>query len=474
MTNGLGLPMLPAMIRTLLAAALLLPAAASAQDLSPAETARVDAIVTAALAKTGTPSATVAIVRGGRMVYAHGWGKASATLPATATVPYQIASNSKQFTAAALLLLQRDGKLSLDDHVAKYLPGISGGDTITLRQLLSHTAGLQDYWPQDYSFAAMATPTTPQGIVDRWAKKPLDFAPGTQWQYSNTGYVVAGLIVEKVAGEPLLAFLQRRLFKPLGIAAVDQDLAVGPGYPVGYQRFALGPVRVERPAARGWLFAAGELAMNAPDLAKWDVARLTRTGLSPDDWAAQETEVTLSDGKGSGYGLGVAVGRDAAGHRFVEHSGEAVGFLTENIVYPDDKAAVVVFTNADFGNAYASIAQEIARLILPGASAGGEPAKTAEARREFDMLRTGTLDRATMTANSNGYFTPTALADYKASLSALGEPQSFVALRGPRLRGGFVNRNYTVTYPDRTLTIVTYAEPGEHGRYEQFLVQPAN
>ena len=104
---------------------------------------------------------------------------------------------SKQFTAAAILLLADEGKLSLDDKVSKYIPGITDGDQITIRQLLSHTSGLRDYWPQDYSFKAMATPTTPQGIVDRWAKAPLDFKPGTQWQYSNTGYVVAGMIVER-------------------------------------------------------------------------------------------------------------------------------------------------------------------------------------------------------------------------------------------------------------------------------------
>lgn len=462
------------MIRTLFAAALALASLpASGQDLTAAEKAGVDRIVTQALARTGTPSATIAIVRGGRAVYANGWGKASDTLPASATLPYQIASNSKQFTAAAVLILQRDGKLSLDDHVAKYLPGITGGDTIILRQLLSHTAGLQDYWPQDYSFAAMATPTTPQAIVDRWAKKPLDFAPGTQWQYSNTGYVVAGMIVEKVAGEPLLAFLQRRLLTPLGISGEDQDLAVGLRYPVGYGRFALGPIRPVRPAARGWLFAAGELSMSAVDMARWDIARLDRKGLDPADWAIQETGVKLADGKGTGYGLGVDLGTDSAGHRFVEHGGEAVGFLSENIVFPDQRAAVVVLTNSWAGDADTTIAREVARLILP-ASAGAEAAETAHARRVFDMLRTGSLDRSVMTSDSNYYFTATALADYKASLSALGEPQSFAAIRGPRLRGGFVNRNYTVTYPDRKLTIVTYAEQGEHGRYEQFLVQPAN
>ncbi len=460
------------MIRTLLAAALLLPAVAAAQDLNPAESAKVETIVTAALAKTGTPSASVAIVRGGRLVYAHAWGKASDTLAASPALPYQIASNSKQFTAAAMLLLQRDGKLSLDDAVAKYLPGITGGDRITLRQLLSHTAGLQDYWPQDYSFAAMATPIAPQGIVDRWAKKPLDFTPGSQWQYSNTGYVVAGLIVEKVAGEPLLAFLQRRVMKPLGIAAIDQDLAAGPAYPVGYQRFALGPVRVERPAASGWLFAAGELAMSAPDLAKWDIARMNRTLLDPADWAAQETEVKLTDGSGTGYGLGVDVGK-RDGHRMVEHNGEAVGFLTENIVFPDDKVAVIVFTNADFGNAYSTIARDVARVVLAPVGPD-ETANTAQARRVFDQLRAGTLDRSTMTADSNYYFTPQALGDYKTSLGGLPEPTGFVLARPARLRGGFVNRVYTVTWPDRTLSIVTYAEPGDHGRYEQFLVEPAN
>ncbi|OYY89696.1 MAG: serine hydrolase [Sphingomonas sp. 28-66-16] len=464
----------PALCRPALVALSLLSASiAHAQALTPAETAQVDRVVAASLAKTGVPSASVAIVRGGKLVFAKAYGKQSETMTvASVEAPYQIASVSKQFTAAAMLLLQRDGKLGLDDKVSKYVLDISGGDTITLRQLLTHTSGLQDYWPQDYSFAAMATPTTPQGIVDRWAKKPLDFAPGTQWQYSNTGYVVAGMIVEKVAGMPLLDFLQARVFAPLGIKAMDQDLAIGPGYPQGYQRFALGPVRVERPAAHGWLFAAGELSMSPSDLAKWDIARLDRTLLPAGDWAAQETPAKLADGTNTGYGLGVSVGT-REGHRYVEHSGEAVGFLTENIVFPDDKAAVVVAVNSDFSDAFTTIAGALVKLVLPDTADGGEAAKTAQARRMFDMLRTGTLDRALMTENSNYYFTPVALADYQQSLGKLGAPESFEATRKPRLRGGFVNRNYRVIYPDRTLNVITYSEPGDNGRYEQFLVMPA-
>jgi D-alanyl-D-alanine carboxypeptidase len=449
-----------------------------AQDISPTESAQIDTIVADALGKSGVPSASIAIVRGGKIVFAKAYGKQSETMPtASADRPYQIASISKQFTAAALLLLEDEGKLSLDDTVAKWLPGITGGDKITLRQLLSHTSGLQDYWPQDYSFAAMAKPTTPQGIVDRWAKKPLDFDPGAQWQYSNTGYVVAGLVAEKAAGKPLFAYLQEKVFTPLGMTAIDQDKAIGKKYPQGYKRNALGPVRVATPAAAGWLFAAGELSMSASDLAKWDIARLNRSLMPADDWQAQETPVKLTDGKDTGYGLGVSIGTNG-GRRFIEHSGEAVGFLSENVVYPDDKAAVVVLVNGDFSDAYTSITGKIAKLILPPAApatgVADEAPYTARARTMFDQVRVGTIDRAAMTEDLIYYFNPTVTGDYRDSLGKLGDPASFVLKRPARLRGGFVNRNYTVTYPDgRKLSVVTYAEPGASGRYEQFMVMPA-
>ncbi|MCP3733331.1 beta-lactamase family protein [Sphingomonas sp. RP10(2022)] len=449
------------------------PAAVAAQALTPAELTAIDKVVADGLAATGTPSAQVAIVRGGRIVLTKAYGKQSDTAPARTDAPYQIASISKQFTAAALLLLEDDGKLSMDDTVAKWLPSISGGDKITIRQLLSHTSGLQDYWPQDYSFAAMEKPTTPQAIVDRWAKKPLDFAPGTQWQYSNTGYVVAGLIAEKAAGEPLLALLQRRVFAPLGMTAIDQDKAIGGGFPVGYHRNALGPVRVAPPPADGWLFAAGELSMSAGDLAKWDVARLNRSLLPADDWAAQEKPVLLADGSTTNYGLGVSLGK-RGGQPYVEHSGEAVGFLSENIVFPDQKAAIVVLTNADFGDAFVTIAQGLAKIVVPGNADAAEAAKTKAARALFDSLRGGTLDRRLLTANASYYFTPQVLADYRTSLSPLGEPTGFELASPKRLRGGFVQRRYTVTYPKRKLSIGTFAEPDGAERYEQFLVSPAN
>ena len=462
-----------AMLRSFLAAMALLPAPALAQALTPTEQAQVDKVVTDALADTGVPSAEVAIVRGGRIVMSKAYGKQCERCGRPdPRIPYQIASISKQFTAAALLLLEDEGKLSLDDTVAIYVPGVTGGDRITLRQLLSHTSGLQDYWPQDYSFKAMATPVTPQGILDQWAKKPLDFEPGTQWQYSNTGYVVAGLVVEKVAGEPLLAFLQKRIFQPLGIRAIDQDKAIGPGFPQGYKRLALGPVRVETPAADGWLYAAGELSMSAENLAKWDIARMNRALLPPDDWAAQEAPVKLADGSINGYGLGVQTGVNA-GRRFVEHSGEAVGFLSENMVLPDEKAAVVVLTNAWFSDAFTRIASAIGRIILPAPpTSEADAAALARVRQVYDQLRAGALDRSLLTEDANFYFTPAAQTDYRTSLQPLGEPTGFAQTGKTQLRGGFVARSFRVTYPNRILRISTYAEPAS-GRLEQFLVSPA-
>jgi CubicO group peptidase (beta-lactamase class C family) len=466
------------MIRSMLTIVALFAATpAFSQALSADERTQVDRIVTDALAASDVPSASIAVVRGGEIVFAKAYGKQAEHMPAPRDdAPYQIASVSKQFTAAAILLLENDGKLSLDDKVAKYLPGITDGDKISIRQLLSHTSGLQDYWPQDYSFKAMATPVTPQGIVDRWAKKPLDFAPGTQWQYSNTGYVVAGMIVEKVAGIPLLDFLRLRIFKPLGITAYDQDLATGKGFPQGYGRAALGPVRVATPAAHGWLFAAGELAMSARDLAKWDVARLDRKILTPEDWMLQETPVKLADGSSTGYGLGVSTGV-VNGRRFIEHSGEAVGFLSMNTVFPDERAAIVVLINSWSSDAFVTIAQGLAKTLLPAPAP--QPADTADgvallrARLVFQQLRDGKLDRALLTDNASYYFSDVTLRDYRQSLAPLGEPLTFAQTGRARLRGGFVGRSFRVTYGDKALAISTYAEPGLGGRIEQFLIAPA-
>src|SRR5689334_3006641 len=165
---------------------------------------KIDKVATDTLARTGVPSASIAIVKDGQIAYVKAYGDArlEPKTPATPQMRYSIGSISKQFTAAAILLLQEQGKLSLDDKVAKYVPNLTRANQVTIRQLLSHTSGYQDYWPQDYVMPGMLKPTDAQQIMDTWGKKPLDFDPGMKWQYSNTNYVIAGVIVEKVAKMP--------------------------------------------------------------------------------------------------------------------------------------------------------------------------------------------------------------------------------------------------------------------------------
>ena len=448
-----------------LCAATFLSTSAVAAPLTPAQINAIDAAATKTLATTGVPAASIAVVEDGKIVYAQAYGLQRAGVPAKVDARYKIASISKQFTAAALLLLAEDGKISLDDPVSKYLPDLTRANEVKVRQLLSHTSGYRDYWPQDYAFVDMETPTTPQHILDKWAKAPLDFDPGTRWQYSNTGYVAAGRIVEQVSGMKLLDFLNARVFGQLGMHPVDLDTGLTDADPLGYHRYAAGPVRVEMQPAPGWLYAAGELAMSASDLARWDVSVIDQSVMKPASYREQQTEVLLTSGVGTSYGLGVEVDM-VKSHRRISHGGEAVGYLSENRIYPDDRAAIVVLDNADFGNAQTAIADAIEKVIF--ADAGD----VSRAKAVFEGLRAGKINRGQFTANGNYYFTPEALADYKASLAALGEPKSFTR-RSSALRGGFTAEAYTVDYGAKKLTIVLRAEPGTHGRIEQFTVYPA-
>ncbi len=183
---------------------------------------QVDRIASQVLEATGVPSASVAVVQHGKLVYTHAYGNArvataaSAAVPATPEMRYSIGSISKQFTATAILLLQEQGKLSIDDPVGKYIPGLTRGNEVTIREILSHTSGYQDYWPEDYVMTTMMGPETAQQIIDTWAKKPLDFEPGTEWQYSNTNFVIAGCIVEVVSGENSVGFSERAHLSAFG------------------------------------------------------------------------------------------------------------------------------------------------------------------------------------------------------------------------------------------------------------------
>lgn len=449
----------------------------SVDTLDPALRIRIDRIATQVLAQTGVPSASIAIVQNGKLVYTHAYGRARLNPPAAATpaMRYSIGSISKQFCAAAILMLQQEGKLSLDDPVGKYIPGLTRGDEVTIREILSHTSGYQDYWPEDYLMTPMLQPTTAQHILDTWAKKPLDFDPGTQWQYSNTNYVIAGRIVEIITHQTLFSFLTQRIFKPLGMTSVwnSDQTQLAPPDPTAYFRHALGPLRPAPNEGAGWMFAAGELAMTAHDLALWDQSLISESLLSSESYKTMFTEVKLKDGKGTQYGLGVEI-RNRGGHRSIEHSGEVSGFVSDNEVLIDDSAAVAVLTNQDAVSAASTIARLAAPLVagIPVALADQNTLAPTElqALDIYRGLQKGTIDRSLLAPNLNDYFTKEAIHDFATSLAPLGEPLSFHQTQ-EELRGGMTFRVFIITYPDRRLELTTYTYPD--GKLEQYLIAPA-
>jgi D-alanyl-D-alanine carboxypeptidase len=456
------------------------PATLSAQTtnaLDAATATRVDQAVEKVVADTGIPSASVAVVQHGEITYLHAYGKArlEPTMPATTEMQYSIGSVSKQFTAALILMLVEDGKMTLDDPIGKYLPRLTRANEVTVRELLSMTAGYQDFWPEDYVMTSMMGPTTAQHILDVWGSKPLDFDPGTQWQYSNTNYVIAGRIAEIVGEKPLVEQLRARIFEPLHMTGVrDQDAShLPPSDPTGYYQHALGPLRPAPLEGTGWMFAAGELAMSPHDLALWNISMMNRTLLKTASYDAMFTNVKLKSGKPTGYGLGLQVG-ERDGQRVISHSGEVSGFVAQNTVYPDSKAAVTVLTNIDASSAAATIARALAPLVLSpaanGASAGEAQAAEARALKIFTGLQNGDLDRSQLTKLCNDYFTSEAIQDFASSLTPLGAPQSFTQV-AEEPRGGMVFRAFRAEFPNRRLTVTTYEEPD--GKLEQYLVLPA-
>lgn len=450
---------------------LLFIAAAAPLQAQASFEARVDSIARQALERTGVPSASVAVVRDGALVYAQAYGAEQLDPPVAARTDqrYSIGSISKQFAASCILLLQEEGRLSLDDKVSRWLPGLTRADEVTVRQLLSHTSGYQDYWPQDYVPPMMLQPTTAQQIMDRWATKPLDFDPGTRWQYSNTNYVIAGVIVEKVSGMPFFDFLRSRILAPLGLSSatdIDVSQLVEPEA-TGYMRYALGPLHPAPKEGKGWLFAMGELSMTASDLAKWDVSLVNENLLQPESYRDLETEVRRTDGLGTGYGLGVSVG-SSGGHRMISHSGEVSGFTAQNLVFPDDHAAVVVLTNQDAARAAGTIAQGVSGLLFATEDASAK-AREAQALEIFAGLQRGTADRTLFTADANFYFNEQALRDFASSLAPLGAPRAFVQT-SQSLRGGMLLRVFRATFADRTLRVWTFQMPD--GKLEQYQVAP--
>jgi D-alanyl-D-alanine carboxypeptidase len=434
--------------------------------------ATVDSVVAEWLASSGAPSASIAIVQDGRLAYARAYGAArlNPRVPSTPTARYAIDSVSKEFTAAAVLLLAEQGKLSLDDPVAKWFPELHTAAAVTLRQLLTHTSGIRDYWPQDFLTPEMTRPTTTAAIIDEWIQRPLDFEPGTDWQYSNTGYVLAGAIVEKISGETLFEFLRQHVFAPLHMAEVTEYSPSGEpsahasthltaSDAAGYTRYGMGPVVRAPKEAPGWLFGAANLAMRPTDLALWDLSLIDRTLLQAESYKAEFAPVILKSGRTQDYALGLDV-ESVQGRLRIGHSGGGSGFLANNRLWPQERTAIVVLTNNDWADP-SDLTDRIAFIVL---------APTPEAARARDLFRamqSGTVDRGLFSAIGNFYLTKTVLADLQSSLSPLG-PARLIQLEHEARRGGMTTRRWKILCRGARLEAIERSH--SDGKIDEFMI----
>jgi D-alanyl-D-alanine carboxypeptidase len=457
------------MVKAVSAVFLIIFATAVQSQIDPGTKAKIDAVAQKVLAETGVPSASIGIVKDGKIAYtqAYGLARISPSKPATPDVAYPIGSVSKQFTATAILLLQQDGKLSIDDPVGKYFPELTRSNEVTIRNLLTMTSGYEDFAPQDYTIPDWLKPIEPSKLVHEWATKPLDFDPGTKWQYSNTNYVLVSLIVEKVSGEPLGKFLQERVFGPAGMKDLFNTYSQREKLQVtGYVSNALAAPRVEPMEGTGWYYGDGDQAMPASTLLQWDLTFINKSLLTPANYAVQETSFKLKNGADTCYGMGI-YSYDKQGHHMIEHSGEVGGFVSENIVYPDDGVAIVVLTNETASEAAGKIGAAITPLLIPPPTARSD-AFAAELRTILSGLQHGKIDRSLFTRDSNFYFDKDALADFQSTLAPMGSITDVTRERAA-LRGGMESGLYRVTFSGGgSIMITTYCMTD--GKIEQLLV----
>jgi CubicO group peptidase (beta-lactamase class C family) len=358
----------------------------------------VDDYVNAVLAKRKIPGASVLIVRGGATVKAQGYGLANVELnvPASADTIYQSGSTGKQFTAAGILLLAEDGKLSLDDRLSQYFPEAPAAwHRITIRHLLTHTSGLRDYevdLQKDYTDAE---------LLKVMQALPLNFEPGTQWSYSNSGYLILGLLTTKLAGEHWSEFQSQRIFKPLGMdtTRVISEADIVPNRSAGYELDAKGELKNQAWVAPSLNRCAdGALYYTIKDLAAWDKALRSGQPLSATSREAWVQPVRLSDGSDYPYGFGWFV-RDQRGQRLIEHGGSWQGFRTEIARYVDQSLTVVVLTNLASAEPEV-MAHDIAGLIEPtlrlptAPTADPAPARAAKLRAVLESWASSRRDPA--------------------------------------------------------------------------------
>jgi D-alanyl-D-alanine carboxypeptidase len=325
----------------------------------------IDDYVTLQMQRQHVPGLTLGVLQQGRVVRVKGYGMADVErqVRATPDTVYEIGSITKQFTAVALMLLVERGSAGLDDPLGQYLDDIpTHWKPVTLRQLLTHTSGVPDY-EAVMGYDSYRNLMKPQDVYAYVAAKPLDFAPGSKWNYSNTGYFLLTQVIEKLGGEPYATFVSRNVLAPAGMThtrdSSPTDLIQNRA--AGYEfTDKLRNRDAIQPSATG---GAGMLVATAGDMLRWSQFVARRALLKAASWDQIVTEAKLSDGTGTGYGFGWFT-NPMHGHRSLNHSGGTAGFTANLLLLPDDALTIVVLANSGSANPN-SITDHIARDLVP-------------------------------------------------------------------------------------------------------------
>lgn len=307
------------------------------------------------------PGASVLVIRGGDPLIERSWGLADLEhqVPATPATNYRLASVTKQFTAASILLLVEDGALRLDDSIRKYLPTLPEvTEPITIRHLLTHTSGLHDY--EDLISETVTEQVRDADVLDLLeTQDELYFEPGSRYRYSNSAYALLALIIERTSGISFSAFLQERIFDPLemtGTVAYEKGMSSVPRRAYGYRRTAGGWIRDDQSITSAVL-GDGGIYSSIEDLAKWDAALDDDRLLSREWRRLLFTPAVQTDRADVSYGFGWRITGDS-----LWHSGETRGFRNVIIRKPEEQTTVVVLTNRNEGDPHA-LALEILRIL---------------------------------------------------------------------------------------------------------------
>jgi CubicO group peptidase (beta-lactamase class C family) len=302
---------------------------------------------------------SVLVARGSDVLFSKGYGSADLewNIPNAPNTKFRVGSITKQFTAASILLLEERGKLSINDLVKKYMPDAPAAwDRITIFNLLTHTSGIPNFTSFPDYRKLEPFPATPKELVDRFKDKPLEFQPGEKWNYSNSGYVLLGYLIEKITGGSYAKFVADNIFTPLGMkdSGYDSNTAVIPRRASGYTH---GPNGFEN---AGFIdmtipFSAGALYSTTEDLLKWEQGLFGGKLLS----AASLEKMTTPFKNDYAFGLQVET---KGGHKVIDHNGGIEGFNTELEYYPEDKLVTVALANIQGVPALGAITSELAAI----------------------------------------------------------------------------------------------------------------